>query len=60
MAVRAKGETQEVAAVISTAPVHILAKLVTGTDKLNQLAKFRYRPMTFVNMRFEGRALLLE
>ncbi len=58
VAVRAKGERQEVSAVISTAPVHILAKLVKGTDKLNKMAKFRYRPMTFVNMRFEGRGLL--
>lgn len=58
VAVRAKGETQEVSAVISTAPVHILTKLVTGTDKLQKFSKFRYRPMTFVNMRFEGRGLL--
>jgi protoporphyrinogen/coproporphyrinogen III oxidase len=58
VAVRAKGNRQEVSAVISTAPVHILAKLVKGTDKLSRLAKFRYRPMTFVNMRFEGRGLL--
>jgi len=58
VAIRAKGETQEVSAVISTAPVHILTKLVKGTDKLQKFSKFRYRPMTFVNMRFEGRGLL--
>ena len=58
VAVRAKGERQEVSAVISTAPVHILTKLVKGTDKLQKFSKFRYRPMTFVNMRFEGRGLL--
>lgn len=57
-AVRAKGARQEVSAVISTAPVNILSKLVKGTDKLNKFSKFRYRPMTFVNMRFEGRGLL--
>ncbi len=57
-AIRAKGETQEVSAVISTAPVHILTKLVKGTDKLQKFSRFRYRPMTFVNMRFEGRGLL--
>ncbi len=56
--VRAKGETQEVSAVISTAPAHILSKLVEGTDALEEFSKFRYRPMTFVNMRFEGRNLL--
>lgn len=58
VAVRAKGEVNEVSAVISTAPANILAKLVKGTDKLNKFSKFRYRPMTFVNMRFEGRGLL--
>lgn len=58
VAVRSKGETTEVSAVISTAPIHILPKLVKGTDKLQQFSKFRYRPMTFVNMRFEGRGLL--
>ncbi|NNE67223.1 MAG: NAD(P)-binding protein [Pyrinomonadaceae bacterium] len=52
------GERFDAGAVISTAPAHILAKLVKGTDKLDYLSKFRYRPMTFVNMRFEGRGLL--
>ncbi len=37
---------------------NILTKLVKGTDKLQKFSKFRYRPMTFVNMRFEGRGLL--
>jgi len=58
VAVRVKGREQEVSAVISTAPRHILAKLVKGTDALQPLARFRYRPMIFVNMRFEGRGLL--
>jgi len=58
-AVRVKGGgEQEVSAVVSTAPCNILAKLVTGTDAVRHLARFRYRPMTFVNMRFEGRGLL--
>lgn len=57
-AVRAKGETHEVSAVVSTAPAHILSKLVEGTDALQSFAQFRYRPMTFINMRFEGRNLL--
>lgn len=56
--VRVKGVEHPAAAVISTAPVHILAKLVQGTDGLQQLSKFRYRPMVFVNMRFAGRGLL--
>jgi len=58
IAVRVKGETIEVSAVISTAPAHILSKLVQGTDALQSFSKFRYRPMTFINMRFEGRGLL--
>jgi protoporphyrinogen oxidase len=40
--------------VVSTAPVHALAKLVRGTDRLAYLARFRYRAMAFVNMRFDG------
>jgi oxygen-dependent protoporphyrinogen oxidase len=58
VAVRVKGQEQEVSAVVSTAPCHILPKLVTGTDALQPLARFRYRPMVFVNMRFRGRGLL--
>ena len=57
-AVKAKGELQEVSAVISTAPANILAKLVKGSDALQSFAKFRYRPMIFVNMKFDGRGLL--
>lgn len=58
VAVKAKGETQEVSAVVSTAPANILAKLVSGTKALEQFKAFRYRPMIFVNMKFDGRALL--
>jgi oxygen-dependent protoporphyrinogen oxidase len=58
VAVRVKGREHPVSAVISTAPRHILSKLVQGTDVLQPLARFRYRPMVFVNMRFEGRGLL--
>ena len=58
VAVRVKGETQEVSAVISTAPANILAKLVKGTAALQGASNFRYRPMVFINMRFEGRGLL--
>lgn len=58
VAVRVRGRARPVSAVVSTAPVHILAKLVTGTDALAPFARFRYRPMLFVNLRFEGRGLL--
>jgi protoporphyrinogen/coproporphyrinogen III oxidase len=58
VAVRSKGELQEVSAVISTAPANVLAKLVRGTNALEKFSKFRYRPMVFVNMKFSGRGLL--
>jgi oxygen-dependent protoporphyrinogen oxidase len=58
VAVKAKGERKEVSAVISTAPANILAKLVKGTNRLQSFENFRYRPMIFVNMKFEGRGLL--
>jgi len=58
VAVRAGGREQEVSAVVSTAPCHLMAKLVQGSDALQPLARFRYRPMVFVNMRFTGRGLL--
>ncbi|HKS27651.1 MAG TPA: FAD-dependent oxidoreductase [Pyrinomonadaceae bacterium] len=58
VAVRVHGQEHEVSAVVSTAPCNILAKLTSGTDALEALARFRYRPMVFVNMRFRGRGLL--
>ena len=58
VAVSVKGELQEVAAVISTAPANILAKMVKGTEALQGAAHFQFRPMVFVNMHFEGRNLL--
>jgi oxygen-dependent protoporphyrinogen oxidase len=60
VAVRAGGRTQEASAVLSTAPVHVLPKLVQGSGALAHLARFRYRGMTLVNMRFEGRGLMPE
>lgn len=56
--VRVNGKVQEAAAVISTAPVNVLGKIVEGTDKLEHLTRFRYRPMIFVNLRLNGRGLL--
>ena len=56
--VRVNGADLDVAAVISTAPVNVLPKLVTGSDALAHLARFRYRPMVFANLRFSGRGLL--
>ena len=58
VAVKAKGDIQEVSAAVSTAPANILAKLVTGTNALEEFRAFRYRPMIFVNIKFDGRGLL--
>lgn len=58
VAVRINGREHEVSAVMSAAPVNVLAKLVEGTTKVQHLARFNYRPMVFVNMRFSGRNLL--
>jgi len=58
VAVRVNGNRYEVSGVISTAPVNILAKLVKGTNALQGVSQFRFRPMVFVNMRFKGRELL--
>ena len=54
--VRVMGQDVPARAVVSTAPVHVLAKLVRGTDRLAPLARFRYRAMAFVNMRFDGQS----
>jgi oxygen-dependent protoporphyrinogen oxidase len=58
VAVRVHGHDRPVAAAVSTAPVPILAKLVSGSAALEPLRQFRYRPMVFVNLRFSGRGLL--
>jgi len=57
-AVQVKGEKIPVAAAVSTAPVSVLAKLVSGTEAVKPFARFRYRPMVFVNLRMEGRGLI--
>ncbi|WP_082666399.1 NAD(P)/FAD-dependent oxidoreductase [Aureimonas sp. AU4] len=57
-AVRVHGQDIPVSAAISTAPVHVLPRLLEGSDALDGLKGFRYRPMIFVNLRFLGRHLL--
>jgi protoporphyrinogen/coproporphyrinogen III oxidase len=57
-AIRLKRRKVSVSAVVSTAPVTHLSKLVSGSSALNHLSRFRYRAMVFVNMKFRGRALL--
>jgi protoporphyrinogen/coproporphyrinogen III oxidase len=58
VAVRVNGQDIEAAAVLSTAPVHILPRLVEGSDALQHFARFRYRPMVFANLRLRGRNLI--
>ncbi|MBK8466286.1 MAG: FAD-dependent oxidoreductase [Chloracidobacterium sp.] len=58
IAVKSNGKLHEVSAVISTAPANILARLVSGTNALDQVAQFRFRPMIFVNLKLKGRGLL--
>lgn len=56
--IRVNDEDISVKAVVSTAPVHVLPKLVVGSDLLDGYAQFRYRPMISVNLRMKGRGLL--
>jgi protoporphyrinogen oxidase len=58
IAVKIKDELIEVSAVISTAPANILSKMVKGTNALQGIGNFRYRPMLFVNLRFDKRNIL--
>ncbi len=57
-AVQVHGQVQPVSLVISTAPIHILPRLVEGTDRLDRFRRFRFRPMISVNLKLEGRHLL--
>ena len=56
--VRTNGSEIEADLVVSTAPVHILPKLVEGTTSLERFARFRFRPMVFVNLKLTGSGLL--
>jgi protoporphyrinogen oxidase len=58
VAIRAGGREHAVSAVVSTVPAPILPKLIAGSDALAPLARFRYRPMVFVCLRFETRPIL--
>jgi len=56
--IRVNGEFHPASAVISTAPVNVLPKILEGSDSLDYLARFRYQPAVFVNIRLKGRGLL--
>lgn len=56
--VRVAGHQVPAAAVVSTAPINVLPRLVEGTDSLDRFATFRFRSMIFPNLMFRGRGLL--
>jgi protoporphyrinogen/coproporphyrinogen III oxidase len=56
--VRAAGFDQATSAVISTAPISVLPKLVEGTDALEPYRAFRFRGLVLVNLKLRGRGLL--
>lgn len=45
-------------AVISTAPVNVLPKIVQGTERLNYLSDFHYSNAIFVNLFLRGRNIM--
>lgn len=52
------GEFRPARAVISTAPVNVLPRLVHGTKQLDYLGSFRYSNLVFVNIFLRGRGLM--
>ncbi len=60
VAVQVAGRTEECSAVVSTAPCNVLPRLLHGTTDLNYLSEFRFRAMTFVNLRLSGQGLLAD
>jgi protoporphyrinogen/coproporphyrinogen III oxidase len=52
--VQVNGQKVEAAAVVSTAPVHILPKIIRGSERLAYLTRFQYRAMVFVNVKIDG------
>ncbi len=55
---RVNGRDVEASAVVSTAPIHVLPRLVEGTDILADFTAFQFRAMTFCNLHLRGRGLL--
>ena len=55
---RIAGRDIDASAVISTAPINVLPKIVEGTDVLEPYHSFRFRPLVMVNLKMTGRGLL--
>jgi len=60
VAVKVKDELIEVSAVISTAPANILSRMIKGANALQGIGSFRFRPMLFINLRFDKRNILTD
>jgi protoporphyrinogen oxidase len=56
--VRVAGGDVEASAVVTTAPISILPRLVEGTDALAPFAQFKFRGMAMVNLKLRGSHLL--
>jgi protoporphyrinogen oxidase len=48
----------DASAVLCSAPINIVAGMIEGSTAFEPFARFRYRPMIFVNVRLKGRGLL--
>jgi protoporphyrinogen oxidase len=59
-AVGVKVAGRDVAArmVVTTAPIHVLPKLVGGSDAVQPFGRFRFRGMVMVNLKLDGTHLL--
>jgi protoporphyrinogen oxidase len=56
--VRINDRDIDASAVVCSAPVNIVAKMIEGSESFAPFAQFRYRPMIFVNVRLKGRHLI--
>jgi len=58
--IRVNGRDVETSAVVSSAPLPILSRLIAGSTQLADAAVLRYRAMILVNLRLRGRGLLTD
>ncbi len=58
VSVETNDELLEADLVVSTAPVHVLPKLVQGSGQLERFARFRFRGMVAVSLKLDGTSLL--
>lgn len=58
VSVTVKGERYPTPAVVNTAPLTLLARLIQGSSALEGCKELRYRPMIFVNLKFDIRKIM--